>query len=240
MNDLIAYRVASFDMKLVPAPPTRQWMDDTREGFANRCLPLLIANQAGWLILNDRRFLAVWNGEDDLDSVVIAQTGTPPYSAVSHFGHGILTFTLPFLFRTPPDIKLCFRGPANEPKDAIVPLEGLVETDWSVATATMNWKFTRPDVWIEFDQEEPICMIVPQRLDLLENISPRIVNIASDPKMYQDYLDWSQNREGFIERLRDWESAAVNQGWQRDYFREAASKHRSRLGLREFEDENSK
>ena len=156
MNDLIAYRVASIDMKLVPAPPARQWMDDTREGFANRCLPMLIANQAGWLILNDRRFLSRWNGNDDIDSVVIAETGTPPYSAVSHFGHGILTFRLPFLFRRPPDIKLCLRGPTNEPKDAIVPLEGLVETDWSVATATRIGNSRGLNVWIEFAQGEPI------------------------------------------------------------------------------------
>jgi hypothetical protein len=36
------------------------------------------------------------------------------------------------------------------PKDAISPLEGLVETDWAVASASVNWMFTRSDTWVEF------------------------------------------------------------------------------------------
>ena len=34
--------------------------------------------------------------------------------------------------------------PVERPKDGIGPLEGLVETDWSVATFTMNWKLSAP------------------------------------------------------------------------------------------------
>ena len=37
--------------------------------------------------------------------------------AESLFGHGILTWTLPYLFRTPPGYNLLARGPANWPKD---------------------------------------------------------------------------------------------------------------------------
>ena len=42
----------------------------------------------------------------------------------SHFGYGILTWTLPYLFRTPPDWNLLARGPSNLPKDGIQALEG--------------------------------------------------------------------------------------------------------------------
>ena len=49
----------------------------------------------------------------------------------SHFGDGILTWHLPILFRTPPGYNLLVRGPANYPKDAVSPLEGIVETDWA-------------------------------------------------------------------------------------------------------------
>jgi hypothetical protein len=44
----------------------------------------------------------------------------------------------------------------------------LVETDWAVAAVSMNWQFTRPDTWVTFDRDEPICMIVPQSLCVAE------------------------------------------------------------------------
>src|SRR5256885_17090226 len=60
---LTAYRVSTWPaMRLVPAARARQWMDATRDRFANRCLPLLMANQAGWFALNHYPFRATWTG----------------------------------------------------------------------------------------------------------------------------------------------------------------------------------
>ncbi len=64
------------------------------------------------------------------------------YPATSMFGHGILTFHIPFLVRTHPGYNLLVRGPANMPRDGVSPLEGIVETDWAVATFTMSWQLT--------------------------------------------------------------------------------------------------
>jgi Family of unknown function (DUF6065) len=244
-SDLIAYRIGRrFDMRLAVSPPTRDWMNETRNGFANRCLPMRIASQAGWLVLNDRPIRARWLGHALPSAVVIECTGDPPYAAISHFGEGILTFTIPFLFRTAPGLALLFRGPANMPKDAIAPLEGLVETDWAVATASVNWKFTRADTWVEFARDEPICMIVMQRLELLEAAQPRILEITKDPETHQKYMLWHQSCCKFNERLRRNESEAVRLGWQRYYFRGTAPHcgsdstsvdgHRLRLELNEF------
>jgi hypothetical protein len=128
---LIAFRVsASPRMRLVPAPSARPWMLATNERFANRCLPLLIANQAGWCLLNSHPMRATWDGGNDIRSVHIEYLkGWPPYPAASHFGHGIVTWTVPYLFRTPPGYNSLVRGPVNWPKDAAHPLEGIVETD---------------------------------------------------------------------------------------------------------------
>lgn len=245
-NGFFAYRVGHrFDMKLAVAPSGRDWINQTNKNFANRCLPMRIANQAGWLVLNDRPLRAKWVGDAGPNAVVLEYTGDPPYAAISHFGEGVLTFTIPFLFRTAPGTSLLFRGPANMPKDAIAPLEGIVETDWAVATASMNWKFTRADTWIEFACGEPICMVVPQRLDLLEKMRPRILDVEQDPETYKNYQLWSESFRHFNERLRKREPEAVKLGWQRYYFRgtaphvdsdltAAADGHRLRLNLHEF------
>jgi hypothetical protein len=40
-------------------------MDATVHRYIYRCLPLLIANQAGWLALNNHEIRVTWNGDDD-------------------------------------------------------------------------------------------------------------------------------------------------------------------------------
>jgi hypothetical protein len=105
---LIAYRTGPWPpMRVVTASPSRDWMDATPGGFANRCLPLRIANQAGWFVLNSHALRVTWNGGPELSGLEIESLdGQTAYPATSHFGSGILTWHLPFLFRTPPGFNL--------------------------------------------------------------------------------------------------------------------------------------
>lgn len=162
---LRAYRTSPSGMRLIPAPASRAWMNETTDSFANRCLPLKVANQAGWFVLNDRAFEATWDGGKEKASVRVEYAdgaGEERPLATSHFGHGILTFHVPYLFRTPPGYNTLARGPANWPKDGACALEGLVETDWLVGSFTMNWKLTRPGLPVLFEKDEPVCMVVPR------------------------------------------------------------------------------
>jgi hypothetical protein len=245
--ELTAYRIHNYpSMQIVPAPVAREWMDLTHDRFAYRCLPLLIANQSGWLLLNTHKLRAVWNGKPDPDSVTIIPKKGPsnaPCPAVSHFGHGILTFNLNYLFRTPPGYNLWARGPANFFKDGISPLEGLVETDWSPATFTMNWKMTSVDMPVDFEIGEPVCMIVPVKRGEVEQFRPAIKEIASNPQIKQAYEEWSASRSKFLNQLKSAGSAATEEKWQRDYVQGEVSgvkapQHQVKLNVREFESES--
>ena len=149
--ELTAYRLHHSALPLVCAPTAREWMDATDERYAYRCLPLLIANQSGWLILKapaDRMHLGRHRPTDpEYESV--ASTSAPPARrrrVTSAQGSS------PGTFRTSsehlPGTDLLVRGPANWPKDGVQALEGIVESDWASATFTMNWKITRPKRWI--------------------------------------------------------------------------------------------
>jgi hypothetical protein len=240
---LTAYAIhPNSPMRLVPATTSRDWIDATHNQFARRCLPLLIANQAGWFILNSHALRVTWDGSDALEGLTLEWlSGDPPYPAVSHFGHGILTWTLPYLFRTPPGYQLLARGPSNWPKDGIFALEGLVETDWSVATFTMNWMLMAVDHPVEFEAGEPICMIVPQRCDTLEAFQPELRDILSDPDHHRAFTNWSTSRSRHLVDLKVPNSQAQKQGWQKDYFRgrtpagQRAPAHRTKLQLRSFQ-----
>jgi hypothetical protein len=256
---LTAYEtVPSEGFELVPAPHGREWMDSTYDRSAYRCLPMLMANQAGWMIHTPTAVQVHWDGGMGLDAVHIASTQLvdcpsdcemPPmamhvhlaaladseYQPISHFGAGVLTWTLPFLFRTPKGYNLLVRGPANGIKDGIAPLEGLVETDWAPGTFTMNWKITRPDTWITFERGEPICMVVPQRRGELEEFVPRILPLAEDAGLEASNAAWCESRDEFNAE-RKWEDGK----WERHYFQgtapdgSVAAEHQTRLRLQGF------
>ena len=212
-------------------------MNSTEERFANRCLPMLIANQHGWFILNRSRVTASWNGGNQPSDLVVEIDGHSEHPIVtSHFGHGIVTWTVPYLFRTHEGYNLLIRGPANMPKDGIAPLEGIVETDWCVATFTMNWKFTRPGVSV-FQQGDAFCMIVPVRRGELAAFHPRIDPIERDEATQHGFHVWQASRDLFNRRLGN---HVPGERWQKHYFRgtsptgENAVAHETKLNLREF------
>ncbi len=250
------------DMPLTAAPVDRAWMDATDQHFAYRCLPLAIANQAGWLIHNPATFNVWWDGGPHLDSLQLQFGAAPsnPWSfsidshslggssaaderIKSHFGSGVLTFSIPYLFRTPPGVNLWVKGPTNYFKDGAHPLEGIVETDWLPATFTMNWKVTRPHHPIHFARGEPICMVVPVPRGLLESLDPMRKLLAEEPELQREYQEWMKSRSQFLTNLASREPEAVKQGWQKDYNKgltplgARATEHQTRLHLREFREE---
>jgi hypothetical protein len=241
-STLLAYELRGGEgYELVTAPPRRRWMDATNQHFANRCLPLLMANQSGWFLLNNFRQRVKWNGGVRRDSIEIESDNAKSQPGVtSHFGYGIITWNIPFLFRTPPGYNLLVRGPANYFKDGIAPVEGLVETDWAPATFTVNWRFTRKGVWVTFEQGEPLCMLVPRRRGELEGFVPQILPVEANPELQASYGNWLVSRTEFNRDLNDPASAAANDEWQKDYFRgrsldgSKASEHQTRLHLRSF------
>ncbi len=155
---LIAWQCAEGAPLIRTAAQTREWMERANDKFPYRCLPLVIANQFGWDVINPATFRAVWNGGSQPSDVQINfPTRNTSNLIQTHFGEGVLTFTLGHLFQTPPGINLWVGGPPNWPKDGIIALQGVVETDWCPATFTMNWLFTRPNHPIHFEAGEPYC-----------------------------------------------------------------------------------
>jgi len=244
---LVAYDLKSqLGVRIVTAPLRRDWMDASRERFAYSCLPLVIANQHGWLLLCPCRLEAVWNGTAPLDAIAIAY---PPNEtrrfASSHFGEGILTFHMDFIFRTPPGVNLHVRGPANMPKDGIQALEGIIETDWSEATFTMNWKMTRAHHPVIFEENEPFAMLTPVVRGEIERYRPEIRPVSDNPELEAGFRAWSRSRDAFNEGLKVSGSDARKMRRERHYVRgqtvmqRRALEHQTGLDLQEFVDKRS-
>lgn len=239
---LTAYVVDGHEVALRPAPHERDWMSATSERFAYRCLPLNIANAHGWEILCASDTVAVWDGGSGLDAIrVHAEDGRPP-AAISHFGHGVLTFHVPIVFRTPPGVDLYVTGPINSPKDGIAPLTGIVETDWLPFSFTMNWLFTRSAQRVRFAAGEPFCHVFPVARGAIEAVEPEIAALSSDPDLKARHDAWAESRAAFNRDLADPQSQASLERWQKLYQRgrdaagvpAGAAGHRTRLRARPF------
>jgi hypothetical protein len=263
---LYAYELhQASDMPLSTAAVDRAWMDASHQRAPYRCLPLVIANQAGWLLPCPTSFTAYWDGGlfkenvqinfdpppgstdvPDLFTPIVVSADIPSpamYSDArisSHFGNGVVTFSIPYLFRTPRGINLWVKGPSNYFKEGVQPLEGVVETDWLPATFTMNWKLTRPYHSVRFERGEPICMLVPIPRGLAEQLKPVYAPLNTNPELSREYRQWEQSRSIFNTDLAALRPEAVRRGWQRDYMKgrtvtgEQAEEHQTRLQLREF------
>ena len=148
---------------------------------------------------------------------------------------------MPYLFRTPENIYLWVKGPTNSPKDGVCAWEGIVETDWTSASFTMNWKLTRANHVVRFELGEPICMIVPFPRGLLDSLLPHKQPLESNADVAEGYKRWSADRDEFHRLIASGDAEAIERGWQKDYFQgrdpgsERFDPHQTKLTVRPFD-----
>jgi hypothetical protein len=109
------------------------------------------------------------------DAVYIQVEGEadPVTAPASIFGQGVLIFHVAGLFRTPAEWNRWVAGPPHQGKDGISALSGVVETDWSPFTFTMNWRFSRPHHKVRFEANEAVAFFFPIEWVALESFQPR-------------------------------------------------------------------
>jgi len=226
------------------ASASRDWMDETYDKFANRCLPLLSANELGWVLSLPVSLSAYWDGSQAKDSVKVESDEARPSSfAVGHFGSGILTFHVGYLFETTIGHGLYVKGPTNLYKKHIYPIEGLVETDWLTFTFTMNWKFTEPNKRVTFKKGEPFCQIFPYPRDYVNKFDAIKKPMSGEMKKHYDQFKDSRiqhNQKLYTPGTIEYEKNL----WQKNYFKgqyhdgtkcsDLGFKHEPRCGAKNF------
>ena len=157
---------------------------------------------------------------------------------MSHFGSGLLTFSIKGLFRTPEGIDLCATGPVNWPKAAIQALTGIIETDWSELGFTMNWLFTDKDRPVRFEKAEPYCTIYPLPRQLAESMDPVIVHGDVNSELWRKHVAHNMSRLDFNAGLKIEGSPERSKSWQRSYFvgpdNPLRFEHRTKVKLKSF------
>jgi hypothetical protein len=178
--------------QLRPSPPRRHWMDELPHAY--KCLPLVIANQWGWQILCPTDVVVTWNGDPNLSGLHIEVAPQYLPAVKSQFGAGIITFSPPWLFRTPPGWDLYLKGPSNRWKPNCVPLEGVIETWWLNYTFTINWKLVEPGT-VFFARGESLGQLVPVPHATFQDATALEAPIGLlEPLAAQELLQWQDRR----------------------------------------------
>jgi hypothetical protein len=231
---IVAYRISHCQAEIRPSTTRRDWMDESSDRFAYKCLPLTIANAHGWELLCPCSFDAIWSGEQHRDAVTILNVEhRADWQPVSISGSGVLSFVSGYLFQTDAPYSLYVTGPPNSRKDAIVPLTAIVETHWLPMAFSMNWLFTRPQVAVHFERDEPFALIFPVDLSLVESTEPSMDTIDANPELLEAYTLWSTSR--LLKARGDWDPLPYTRGVYSNG-RKAPGPHRTKVLVRPFVD----
>ncbi|MGB0907638.1 MAG: DUF6065 family protein [Maricaulaceae bacterium] len=191
------------EMYIRPAQVRRDWMDEVPESYIYRCIPLLAANTMGWELLNPVESRVLWDGGMAAENLKTITRKPGQFTASSHFGSGIVTWYIPFLFRTPPELGLYVTGPANHEHNHAVPLDAFVRTDWLPFPFTLNWRVTHENTPVTFKTGEPLARIMPFPISLIDNTQLEIAQLANDPGFAADVKNFGVARKKNVETQQE-------------------------------------
>lgn len=178
--------------KLRPAPVKRSWMEELPSAYL--CLPMVVANQWGWQILCPTDVTVFWNGDPSPQGLSIQVDPIYAPAIKSRFGGGIVTFSPPWLFRTPRGWDLYAKAPGNRWNANAAALEGIIETWWLNYTFTINWKLIEPGV-ARFHEGESLVQLVPVPHATFQGaVASESPIAAAEPESARELLRWLAER----------------------------------------------
>ena len=175
-----AYALYEGAVEIRPAPAAREWMSEDDR------LSLDLANSNGWELLCPYAFNVVWNGGPNPEDIEIESDAPPAVKFVkSLLGNGILTFYGGYQFKTEGEHSLWVRGPINHPKDAICPLDSILDTSSLPVTVSVHWKLTHPGRVVRFEKSEPFAAVFPYPLNYVERFEGEIIPVTQDIETFE-------------------------------------------------------
>jgi glycosyltransferase involved in cell wall biosynthesis len=172
---IIAHAPGDAGIALVPSASGRESLEATA---ALREEPTIHAASAcGWDLLCPYAFEATWNGGPAPEDVTISAPGF----AVSVVGDGVISLALGYTFEIADGHQLWLRGPINEAKDGLAPVERLVDAELLPLVAAIHWRFTRPGQTVRFTAGEPFCTILPYPSGYVEQFIGEIRAAQAQP-----------------------------------------------------------
>ncbi len=161
-QQIAIYTERNFDMSLFPVPASRLrkwWEEDSKtKNHARFCLPMLMANSYGFYILSPADISFYWDGSAGSNVEFITSNESSHTGVTNHSAHGTFTIQAQIVPRTPVGVFTLIK-PLPNIRLPFQPLEGLIETWWSVANFGIVTFATRPGEYI-IKRGDPIAQMI--------------------------------------------------------------------------------
>jgi len=167
----------------------RDWMDDTYNKHAYKCLPLTEANVAGWEMVLQQEVVIQWDGGLSVPRVISGEKMMFEVNGQRYEKEivmpsivGIMSFTTGWTFATPAGIHTWISGAPNYFVDGAVPLTATIPSDWWPDEFNMNWKITKIGEPVIFPDGMPFMFFQFYNTSLMPGVSISIENYWDKPE----------------------------------------------------------
>lgn len=187
--------------------PRRDWMDDTYNKHAYKCLPLTTANVCGWEMQLQQDVVVQWDGGNSVPRVltgehvihtVDGQKYTRPVVIPSIIG--IISFATGWTVNTPPGYSTWISGSPNYFVDGAVPLTASLPTHWWPDEWNMNWKITKENTPVVFPKGMPFMFFQFYPDSLLPDVEFAVENYWDKPELMEKRKSYGDAK---MQKLQD-------------------------------------
>ncbi len=138
MDKITLFLDDGYDLKYLPIKPPKHkpwWQDNSKtRNHINHCLPLAMANSAGFYILSPATFVVEWDGDTQADAVVKVIEKMPCCEVDNHAAFGSFTIQPGFVPKTRQTGDfILIKGIPNERCTPYQCMEAMIEAWWSPA-----------------------------------------------------------------------------------------------------------
>lgn len=187
------YKHPDYDTKFFTLKPNRDWMDDSVDKQAYKCLPVTLANCLGWS----------FSLPEDVSFILHSSTDTVEILGGSKYSHvdrtnGTISFISGLTIQTDTPTSLLIMPVPNQFIDGVSPFTSIVNTSVLKAPIPSAWKITRYDQKITIKSGTPIAAIIPISLTGLQDVMFEITDQKLDDEYYKYVVEY---RKKFAELI---------------------------------------
>lgn len=162
----------------------REWMDNTYNKHAYKCLPLSAANVNGWELILQQDVIVQLDHEEAVPRVLEGQfLNDRPIVIPSIVG--IISFTTGWAINTEEGYDTWISGSPNYFVDGAVPLTATIPSFWWPDEINMNWKITKIGEPVIFKQGTPFMFFNIYQNNLLSSVDIEVEHLWDKPDLME-------------------------------------------------------
>jgi len=160
----------------------RDWMDETYNKHAYKCLPMSAANVNGWELILQQDVVVQWEDKNAPPKVLEGEflNGRP---VVIPSIIGIISFATGWAINTEEGYDTWVAGSPNYFVDGAVPLSATIPSFWWPDEFNMNWKITKIGEPVIFKAGMPFMFFNIYQNDLLSSVDIEVKNLWDKPEL---------------------------------------------------------